>query len=212
MHVQEETKRQWISLGMMREDDAHLLDSVEGPLPSQHRMFEKSVLCKKERGGLKDVGEKERQNYQHEWVLTKEEELRQLQKQEDTATDEDVKRAQLYMMELTVDALKLRFQQYEVPSLSKHVLLERRKKAVEMKWLPPQQVQHIHSIWSPIPYPCHSKEDDQTRGNCSLPRRGPQGVVTSRQPAARNVALRKVKPLQYQRGGQITHFFSPSQV
>ena len=64
------------------------------------------------------------------------------------------------MMELTVDALKLRFQRYEVPGLSKLVLLERRKKVVEMKWLSPQQAQHIHSIWSPLPYPCHSQEDE----------------------------------------------------
>ena len=54
--------------------------------------------------------EKARQYYQHEWVLTKDKELRQLQKQEDAATDEDVKHAQQYMMELTVDALMLRFQ------------------------------------------------------------------------------------------------------
>ena len=38
--------------------------------------------------------EKARQNYQHEWILTKKEELRQLQGQEDAATDEDKKRAQ----------------------------------------------------------------------------------------------------------------------
>ena len=61
------------------------------------------------------------------------------------------------MMKLTVVALKLRFQGYEVPSLRKLVLLER-KKSVVMKWLSPQQAQHIHSIWSPLLYPCHSQE------------------------------------------------------
>ena len=153
--------------------------------------------------------DKARQYYQHEWVLTKEKELRQLQKQEDAATDEDVKRAQQYMMELTVDALKLRFQQYEVPGLSKLVLLERRKKAVKMKWLSPQQAQHIHSIWSPLPYPCLSQEDRSDEEQVFITQTRASGgqsqQAASRRPAARNVALRKVKQPQYQRGdGSLT--------
>ena len=139
VRVLEETKRRWISLGMMREDDAHLLHSVEGPCHANIERSREVYFARKKEEDQRLLEEKAHQYYQHEWVLTKEEELRQLQKQEDAATDDDVKRAQQYMMELTVDALKLRFQRYEVPGLSKLVLLERKKKAVEKKWLSPQQ-------------------------------------------------------------------------
>ena len=119
VRVLEETKKRWISLRMMREDDAHLLDSAEGPYHPNIERSKEVYFARKKEEDQRMLEEKARQYYQHEWVLTKEEELRQLQKQEDAATDEDVKRAQQYMMELTVDALKLRFQRYEVPGLSK---------------------------------------------------------------------------------------------
>ena len=31
-----ETRQHWISLGMIREEDAHLLETVDGPIPSQN--------------------------------------------------------------------------------------------------------------------------------------------------------------------------------
>ena len=85
--------------------------------------------------------------------MEKERELRDLQRKEDAATDEDVKRALHYMLEVTVEALKLKFQKEEVHGLAKLVLLERRKKAVEMQWESPFQAESINSIWCPLPYP-----------------------------------------------------------
>lgn len=77
---------------------------------------------------------------------------------EDSAVD--VKRALEYMISLTSDALKSRFQCEEVPGLSKFVLLERKKKAVEMNWLSPQQAEHVKGICCPLPYPSHGVDDD----------------------------------------------------
>ena len=66
-------------------------------------------------------------------------------KKEYGATDEDVKRALQYMLEVTVDALKLKFQKEEVHGLAKLVLWERRK----MQWLSLCQAQPINRIWCP---------------------------------------------------------------
>ena len=92
--------------------------------------------------------------------MEKEKELRDLQKKEDAATDEDVKHALHYMLEVTVKALKLKFKKDEVHGLAKSVVLERRKKAVEMQWVFPSQAQRINSIWCPLPYPCEEMIDD----------------------------------------------------
>ena len=70
-------------------------------------------------------------------------------KKEDGSTDEDVKRALPYMLEVTVEALKLKFQREEVHRLAKLVLWEPRKKSVEMQWLSPSQARRINSIWCP---------------------------------------------------------------
>ena len=155
--------------------------------------------------------EKARQYYQDDWVLTKEEELRQLQKQEDAATDDHVKRAQEYMIELTVDALKLRFQRYEVPGLSKLVLLERRKKAVDMKWLSPQQAQHIHSIWSPLPYPCHSQEDESDEEQLFITQTSAPEARTQQATSSQKRRSQKGQTTPLPKRGRITHFFRPSQ-
>lgn len=86
--------------------------------------------------------------------MEKEKELWELQKKEDAAKDKDVKRALHYMVEVTVKALKLKFQKEEVSGLAKLVLLEQRKKAVEMQWVYPSQAHCINSILCPLPYPC----------------------------------------------------------
>ena len=67
------------------------------------------------------------------------------------------------MLEVTVEALKLKFQKEEVQGLAKLVLLERRKKAVEMQWVSPSQAQRINSIWCPLPYPCEEMEDNDVQ-------------------------------------------------
>ena len=79
-------------------------------------------------------------------ALAKERELREHQTQEDVAKDDDVKRALQYMISVTSDALKLKFQQNEVPGLSKLALLKRRKMAVEIKWLSSQHSQLVNSL------------------------------------------------------------------
>ena len=85
----EETKARWISSSMMKAEDADLLTSVEGPChenieKSRHDFFEKKRAT--EERALK---EKACNYYQDEWVLCKEKDLQELQKQEDAATDPD---------------------------------------------------------------------------------------------------------------------------
>ena len=69
------------------------------------------------------------------------------------------------MLEVTVEALKLKFQKEEVQGLAKLVLLERRKKAVEMRWVSPSQAQRINRIWCPLPYPREEMEDSDLYHN-----------------------------------------------
>ena len=74
-------------------------------------------------------------------MLGKEEELQDLQKQEDAATDPDTKRALQCIIEVAVDALKARFQREEVRGLQKYVLLDIRRKAVQLKWCSEEQAE-----------------------------------------------------------------------
>ena len=102
---------------MMKEEDADLLHSVDGPY---HPNIEKSrgeYFAKKKAEEERQLTEKARAYYQDGWVLRNEKELQDLQKQEDTATDPDTKRALQYIIEIAVDALKARFQQEEVRDL-----------------------------------------------------------------------------------------------
>ena len=107
--------------------------------------------------------------FNNKWVLEKEKELRELQRNYDAATDPGIKKAVHYMMEVTVEELKLRFQREEVSWLAKHVLLEWRKKAVDMQWVSPTQAQQVNSIWCPLPYPCK-----EIHGQSSTPKRKSQ--------------------------------------
>ena len=221
MRVLEETKQRWISLGMIKEQDAHLLVSVEGPYhPTIERSREEYFARKKEQD-QRMLEEKARDYYRDDWVLDKEHELRQLQKQEDAATDDDVKRAQEYMIQLTVDALKSRFQRNEVPGLSKLVLLERRKRAVEMKWLSVKQAQQIHSIWSPLPYPCDDQEDESDDEELFITQSTPPMARSQHSQVERSQQNRNSQKRRSQKGddrttpvpkkGRITHFFPTSQ-
>lgn len=64
-----------------------------------------------------------------------EKELRQLQEQQEIERDYDVKRAVYYMIEVTVDAQKLNFKRDELPGLSRLVIMERKKRAMDMNWI-----------------------------------------------------------------------------
>ena len=123
----EELKAKWISLGMMHEEDAHLLDSVEGPYHPNIERSRAEYFSKKKEEGERMLAEKAQTYYRDEWVLAKEKELQELQMQEDAAVDPDTKGALSYVMSVAVDALKLRFLREEVPGLRKFVLLERRR-------------------------------------------------------------------------------------
>ncbi len=209
----EDLKAKWISLGMMHEEDAYLLETVEGPYhPTIERSREDSFAKKKDQEQEMLEG-KAAKYYENEWVWEKEKELRKLQEQEEAAKKEDVKRALKYLKGVTTEALKLHFKREELPGLSKLVIAERRTRAISMKWLSTQQAQMVTSVWACIlPFPCdgyESNEEDLFITQSSQP-------STSRTPSQythrRNSKKRRASPSsQVVKRGQITHFFKPTQ-
>ena len=118
----------------MKEKDSDLLQLVDGPYHPNLERTREQYFAKKKAEEERQLAEKARIYYQDELVLRKEKELQDLQKQDDPSTDPETKRALQYMLEVAVDTLKSRFQREEVPGLKQHVLLERRRKAVQLKW------------------------------------------------------------------------------
>ena len=181
----QETKTRWIALGMMREEDADLLQSVDGPYHPNIERTREQYFANKKAEEERQLVEKARVYYQDEWVLAKEKELQDLQKQEDAATDPDTKRALQYVIEVAVDALKARFQREDVRGLKQLVLLERRRKAVQLRWCSEEQAEFITSIWCPLPFPSDVLQDDRkefsepfqpsgSRSGASQPRSQPE--------------------------------------
>lgn len=211
----EETRERWISLGMLREEHAHLLESVEGPYHPDIERSRNEYFTRKKEEEQRTLEMKAREYYEDEWVLRKEKELQDLQMREDSATDVDVKRALEYIISLTSDALKSRFQREEVPGLSKFVLLERKKKAVEMNWLSPQQAEHVKGIWCPLPYPSHGVDDDWyeqqlfiTPSTTNASSRRSQTPRSTQKRRSRKTGESSSQPTKM---AKITHFFRPSQ-
>ena len=212
LRVLEETKERWISLGMLKEEDAHLLQSVNGPYHPNIEQSRDQYFARKKQEDQRMLEKKAREYFNNEWIMEKEKELRDLQKKEDAATDEDVKRALQYMLDVTVEALKLKFQKEEVHGLSKVVLLERRKKAVEMQWVSPSQADRINSIWCPLPYPCEEMEDDDEGDLFMTPLTAPdaRGCSSSQKRKSQKRRSQQSRTSVPKRG-RITHFFTPSQ-
>ena len=116
------------------------------------------------------------------------------------------------MLDVTVEALKLRFQKEEVHGLSKVALLERRKKAVEMQWVSPSQADRINSIWCPLPYPCEEMEDDDEGDLFMTPLTAPnaRGCSSSQKRKSQKRRSQQTRTSVPKRG-RITHFFTSSQ-
>ena len=212
LRVLEETRERWISLGMMKEEDAHLLESVNGPYHPNIERSREEYFARKKEEDQRMLEKKAREYFSNEWIMEKEKELRDLQKREDVATDQDVKRALQYMVEVTVEALKLKFKKEEVRGLAKLVLLERRKKAVEMQWVSPSQAQLITSVWCPLPYPCEEMEDDDEQALFITPLTAPKansGSSSQKRKPKKRRSQQTSTPVP--KRGRITHFFTPSQ-
>ena len=200
--VLEETRQRWISLGMMREEDAPLLQSVSGPYHPNIESSREEYFAKKKEEEEWMLEKKAREYYNNDWI-----------------TDEDTKRTLLHMMEVTAEALKLKFQKEEVPGLAKLVLLQRRKKAVEMQWVSPTQAERITSSWCPLPYPREIEDDDDDDDDDDDE---PLFITPSAAPRAHSLSSAPKRSYQKRRSqpptstpmpkrGRITHFFSLSQ-
>ena len=212
LRVLEETKERWISLGMLREEDAHLLQSVNGPYHPNIERSRDQYFARKKQEDQRMLEKKARKYFNNGWIMEKEGELRDLQRKEDAATDEDVKRALQFMLEVTVEALKLKFQKEEVHGLAKLVLLERRKKAVAMQWVSPSQAKRINSIGCPLPYPCEEMEDDDEVDLFMTPSTAPKAHgCSSRQKRKSQKRRSQQTRTSVPKRGRITHFFTSSQ-
>lgn len=209
----EETKARWIAIGMLREEDSHLLQTVDGPYHPNIEKTREEYFAKKKAEEERVLKEKAKSYYEDEWVMAKERELQDLQRREDAATDPDTKRALAYVMGVAVDALKGRFQREEVPGLKKYVLLERRRVATELGWCSRDQAATIQSIWSQLPYPNEQESDEdlemfitQSTAPSQLRSQVPSQTSTPRKRTKRKGQLERVP-----KRARITNFFPPSQ-
>lgn len=161
MRFLEGMKTKWISIGMLLEADAHLLESVDGPYHPNIERSRAEYFAKKKEEEQSMLAEKARKYYTGQWVQAKEKELQELQKQEDAAVDPEIREALSYMISVAVDDLRLRFLREEVPDLRKLLLLQRRRTAVELGWCSTDQAETIESLWCPLPYPNELQSDDE---------------------------------------------------
>ena len=65
---------------MLREDDAHLLQSVNGPYHSNIEKTREEYFAKKKAEEERALKEKAQSYYEDEWVMAKEKELQDLQR------------------------------------------------------------------------------------------------------------------------------------
>ena len=212
LRVLEETKERWISLDMIREEDAHLLESFNGPFHPNIERSREEYFARKREEDQRVLEKKAGEYFNNEWVMEKERELRDFQTREDAATDEDVKRALQYMIEVTVEALQLNFKKEEMSGLAKLVLLERRKRAVEMQWVSMSQAQLINSIWCPLPFPCEEMEEGEDESLFITPSTATKAhgsLSTQRQKSQKRRSQQTAPPVP--KRGRITHFFTSSQ-
>jgi len=134
---------------MIRQEDAHLLETVEDPYHPTIEQSREDYFAKKKDEEQEMLEEKAAKYYENEWSWEKEKELRQLQEQEEAAMEEEVKRALQYMIGVTSEALKLHFKREDLPGLGKLVIAKRKKRAIDMKWLSTQQAQRVKRLWEP---------------------------------------------------------------
>ena len=64
------------------------------------------------------------------------------------------------MIGVTVEALKLKFKRDELPRLARLVIMERRKRALEMKWISRDQDERVTRVWAPLPYSFYEPENE----------------------------------------------------
>ena len=210
--ILDETRQHWISIGMIRQEDAHLLETVEGPYHPTIERSREDYFAKKKEEEQEMLEEKAAKYYENEWVWEKEKELRQLQEQEEAAMEEEVKRALQYMIGITSEALKLHFKREDLPGLGKLVIAERKKRAIDMKWLSTQQAQRVKSVWAPLPFPCDGYESEEEEMFITQSSQASTSRAPSQNIHRRNSKKRPVhSSSQVSKRERITHFFKPTQ-
>ena len=72
LRVLEETKERWISLGMLKEEDAHLLQSVNGPYHPNIERSRDQYFAKKREEDQRMLEKKAREYFNNEWIMRRE--------------------------------------------------------------------------------------------------------------------------------------------
>ena len=149
-------------------------------------------------------------------MWAKKKELRQLQEKEETARDGDVQRAVHYMIGVTVEAFNLNFKRDESPGLFSLVIMERKKRAMGMKWISRNQAELVTNVWKPMPYPFNGEEckcDDQdiliTPSASQTPTQKSTSQNVSQRGKSRKRPSQTSTPVP--KKGRITNVFKPSQ-
>ena len=72
----EHTRQHWISLGMIREEDAHLLQNVQGPFHPRIERASEEYFTRKKEEEQRHLQDKASKYFANAWVWEKEKELR----------------------------------------------------------------------------------------------------------------------------------------
>ena len=144
----------------MKEEDAHLLGSITGPYHPNIERSREEYFARKKEEDQRMLEKKARENFNNEWVMEKEKELRDLQKKRGCGDRRRCEACTPLHVGSDCGSAQVEFMKDEVHGPAKLVLLERRKKAVEMQWVSSSQAQHINSIWCPLSYTCEEMMDD----------------------------------------------------
>ena len=209
----EKTKSRWIEVGMIDKDDAHLVTSLQEPFHPVIEQSRRRYFARKKEEELKTLQKKALEYYKNRWILEREEDLRELQRNEDMCSDNDVKMSIHYRIQVIVDALRAHYQKQEEEGLMIYILAQRRKMALKKKWLSRCQLQEVKSIWDPLPFPgdsADSENDEESIQSQELFSTCQTNTQSSSQPTRKRKTFtsKQKSSTQVPKRGRITHFFS----
>lgn len=122
------------------------------------------------------------------------------------------------MIGVTVEALKFNFKRDELPGLPRLVIMERKKRAMDMKRLSREQAELVTSVWESMPCPfdgeeCECDDDDQdmfiTPSSSQAPTQKSTSQNVSQRGKSRKLPSQTSTPVP--KKGRITNFLQPSQ-
>ena len=160
----EDTRRRWVALGMIEEDDAHLLTSAQGPF---HQNIEKSrekYFARKKKEEEEMRRQKAKEAYENVWVQNTEKELHDcVFWLNSTIIDDEHRTALATQRDLLCDKLKTHHTNLGLVKCDE-ALEERRRKCVAMGLLEECHKNLVRSVYEALPVfddPAGNSEEDE---------------------------------------------------